>query len=189
MSETPADTQKPAPGIGVTADQQAPAKASAPWSLKNVPFVVATGVAAVLALALILTLTIGRSDGGSSAPATAESAASTDAGTVRIAVVMTLSDGKTARAGCVGTGGYSDIGPGTPVRITNQAGDILSAGSLGEGVSSIVGNSATCMWTVGMKDIPAGEKFYSAEVGSRGQITKSADDLAASYWKFELSLG
>jgi len=145
---------------------QLPAKAA--WNLSNRPFVVAAGVAAVLAVALVVTLVI---------------SIHPFAGGHDIDVTFTLTDDELGES-CQGDGGYSDIGSGTPVRVTDGDGSLLGAGSLGEGAYFGGG----CLWAVtidGVKDAD----FYSVEIGGRGAISKSATELEGDDWTFDVSLG
>ncbi|MGY1808554.1 hypothetical protein ACI8AF_14390 [Blastococcus sp. SYSU D00669] len=103
-----------------------------------------------------------------------------------IIVNFLLEDAKSAAAGCIGQGGYSDIGPGTPVTIKSGTGEILGAGSLGRGSNA---SGVNCLWSVIVRDVRLGEAFYSAEVGSRGAITYSQAELAGNGYEFDLSLG
>ncbi|GAA4308131.1 Hypothetical protein KLENKIAIHU_2768 [Klenkia terrae] len=100
-----------------------------------------------------------------------------------VTVLFTLSDSD-LRQDCEGDGGYADIGPGTPVRLTNESGVVLGATSLSEGDYS----GGTCTWTLTIPDV-GDAQFYSIEVGDRGQITNSSSEMEASGWSFFISLG
>jgi hypothetical protein len=107
-----------------------------------------------------------------------------------VTVNFHLADYDTAYFQCQGAGGYSDIGPGTTETNKNGDGKVLGAKSLGTGKSSTNGRQAAfCDWTVRIPGVPAGEKFYSTEVGSRGAVTSSAADLAKADWTVNVSLG
>ncbi len=110
--------------------------------------------------------------------------------TKTVTVYFQLVDFDTAFLDCEGTGGYSDIGPGTPVTLRNGEGEVLGAEPLGDGQPSGNGvQAAFCDWTVEIPNVPANEKFYAVEVGDRGDITASREDLAADRWEFAVSLG
>ncbi|HJX43214.1 MAG TPA: hypothetical protein VJ352_06015, partial [Geodermatophilus sp.] len=79
-----------------------------------------------------------------------------------------------------------DIGPGNPVTVRNGAGEILAASSLSDG-DGVIG--AYCTWTVVLPDVAADEDFYSIEIGRRGEISFSREELAQSDWVAELSIG
>jgi hypothetical protein len=111
--------------------------------------------------------------------------ASAGPGTRDVTINFVLNDSDTARAGCIGQGGYSDIGPGTPVTLKNASGTILGAASLGSGSAS----TGTCLWSVTLRDVPLDEDFYSAEVADRGAITHSLAELRSNNYQFDVSLG
>jgi hypothetical protein len=106
-----------------------------------------------------------------------------------VTVEFRLADFDTAFYDCQGTGGYDDIGPGSPVTIRNGAGEVVATSKLGEGQPSSNGRQeAYCDWTTKVEDVPAAD-FYAVEIADRGEITTSAEDLAANDWVFEIALG
>lgn len=110
--------------------------------------------------------------------------------TETVTVSFHLADYDTAYYGCQGTGGYSDISPGTSVTVKNGDGKVLGATTLGVGTASSNGaQQAYCDWTVKVPDVAADEGFYAVEVGSRGAVTMSKDDLAGKKWTVSVSLG
>ena len=145
------------------------------WWRRHLAVIVPWVLVAALAVTVVILLL----------PPSDESKSSSEPATVQVTVNFLLSDSDTARSGCEGDGGYGDIGSGTPVTIKNGSGDILGATSLGSGTAA----SGSCLWQVKVADVPAGERFYSAEVGSRGAITQSASELAANDYAFDVSLG
>jgi len=102
-----------------------------------------------------------------------------------VTVNFLLNDARSALNGCQGSGGYSDIGPGTPVTVRNGSGDLLASESLGSG--SAVGGG--CQWEIVFREVPRREDFYVVEVGSRGEISKSRTELESSNFVFDISLG
>lgn len=108
---------------------------------------------------------------------------------VRVPFVVTvnfqLNDAGAALNGCQGTGGYSDIGTGTPVTLRNGSGDLLATSSLGSGSNVGIG----CLWETVLRDVPRQEDFYVVEVGSRGEISNSRSELEAANLTFDVSLG
>ncbi|SSC21614.1 Hypothetical protein KLENKIAIHU_183, partial [Klenkia terrae] len=98
-------------------------------------------------------------------------------------VSFSLTDSDLGKS-CNGTGGYSDIGSGTPVRVTDGDGALLGAASLGDG--AYIGGG--CLRSVTVSDL-GDAAFYSVEVGDQGQISKSAAELEADGWSFDVSLG
>lgn len=155
-----------------------PALPPRPWWRRNVAVIVPWVL--VVALAVTVLLLSFRSTGPTpvvddAGPATRD-----------VTVSFVLRDADTAYSGCEGSGGYSDIGSGTPVRITSASGEILGAASLGPGSNT---HEDWCRWEVTIPAVRLGEAFYSAEVSDRGVITYSGEELAANDYRFELSLG
>lgn len=106
-----------------------------------------------------------------------------------VTVAFRLADYDTAFYECEGAEGYSDLGPETPVTIRDGSGEVLGVGKLGDGKPSSNGvQAAYCDWTARV-DVPAGEDFYAVEVADRGEMTVSADELAADGWTVSMSLG
>jgi hypothetical protein len=86
---------------------------------------------------------------------------------------------------CWGKGGYSDIAAGTPVTLKDEAATILATAALGLGT----GTDTECTFTFTLTGVSDSAKFYSVEVGRRGAISKSHDELEADGWVFGLTLG
>ena len=74
---------------------------------------------------------------------------------------------------CWGSGGYSDIGPGTEVYVKNSAGTALGHTPLGTGI----GTGSLCIFTFSV-DLTEGEDTYLFEVSHRGQLTYTWTQLA-----------
>ncbi|MEO3759783.1 hypothetical protein ABGB19_16035 [Mycobacterium sp. B14F4] len=74
--------------------------------------------------------------------------------------------GLTGGPGCRGTGGYSDIGPGTAVTVSDEDGTLLAKGALGAGY----GEQGWCSWSFRVTDVPGGKKFYKVEASHRGEV-------------------
>ncbi|MBT2480341.1 hypothetical protein [Streptomyces sp. ISL-94] len=87
-----------------------------------------------------------------------------------------------AGTGCEGKGGYKDIGAGTEVTVTDAAGKVVAAGSLGQG--EIVGTA--CMLRFTVEGIPEGSKLYRVEVSHRGALTKTEQELREGDLAFTL---
>lgn len=126
--------------------------------------------------------------GGCTSVISGESVAPTGS-PVRLPLVVTvnfqLNDSGSALNGCQGSGGYSDIGTGTPVTLRNGAGDLLATASLGSGSNLGV----SCVWETVLRDVPRREDFYVVEVGDRGEISQSRTELEAGDFTFDISLG
>ncbi|MDG4663699.1 DUF732 domain-containing protein [Mycobacterium sp. 236(2023)] len=75
---------------------------------------------------------------------------------------------------CVGASGYSDVNPGTPVTVRNGKGEILTTTYLEEG------KGGRYMCTFGFTfDVTEGQDRYVVEVGDRGELSYSFDELRA----------
>lgn len=110
---------------------------------------------------------------------------------------------------CSGTGGYSDFGHGMPVTVRNEDGRTIGTsstrnaplGTLAERLAmnkevsdaqaarrslrNIEGQGCMVIFEVEVDQ----SEFYEVEVGRRGEITYSHEDLLESDWYVELSLG
>jgi hypothetical protein len=84
-----------------------------------------------------------------------------------------------------GDGGYSDIGPGMPITVTDEKGTILASTTLPEqGEVSGFG----CVWTMRVP-VTDDAAQYSVGGGRRGSVTYSHQELESQHWKVSLSLG
>jgi hypothetical protein len=90
--------------------------------------------------------------------------------------------------GCLGRGGYSDVAAGLQVNVSDESGAIIATGALeqGEVVPDQFWNNCNFPFTV--SSVPTA-KFYRVEVGHRGQVTYSYDQMQAAGWRVALSLG
>lgn len=86
--------------------------------------------------------------------------------------------------GCGGTGGYEDIDSGLQVRVSNEAGTVIGTGALGS--SAVTPNG--CTFTFSVPNLPVA-KFYKVEVGNRGELSYSYEEMEAAGWKAEFTLG
>ncbi len=140
-----------------------------------------------LAAGAVLALT---ACGGSPAPA-----ATTDP--VRVGGHLVLSHGDSVRESgtgeggtpCQGTGGYGDIAAGAVVRVAADDGRTLALGALTGGF--VVGDPVITYqcrfgWSVTVTDLGPGE-FFVVEVGSRGEVRVTRDQLTGSL--ADLTLG
>lgn len=75
---------------------------------------------------------------------------------------------------CEGAGGYSDVGPGTPVTVKNGKGETLAATMLGQGKGSF----ANCTFSFTFP-VTEGEDRYVVSVGHRGEFSYSFGQLQA----------
>jgi hypothetical protein len=87
-------------------------------------------------------------------------------------------------AGCFGYGGYDDIEAGLQVVISNEANTVIGNGALGPGEITDDG----CLFRFQVRDVPVA-KFYNIEVGRRGKLNYSYDQMKAASWGVSLTLG
>lgn len=151
----------------------------------NLAIIIPWCLSGVLAIALVLVLVLDGHVPGAASAGASKGASSGGSPTHTVIVDFVLNDFASANNNCTGTGGYNDIGAGTPVTIEDSSGTILGAGSLGDGLAT----GGSCTWVVNIPKVALGKTFYSAEVGRRGKITQSADELKAANYSFSLSLG
>ncbi len=74
---------------------------------------------------------------------------------------------------CSGVGGYDDMRQGAPVAITADDGKTLALGKLEEGRFT----PGRCTFKFAVGEVPAGHKFYGVEVGHRGVIKETEEDV------------
>ncbi len=84
-----------------------------------------------------------------------------------------LSDIDTARAGCIGQGGYSDITGHDQVVVTDAAGKTVAIGRVVKGTT----DGETCEYTFLVPDVPSGLGFYGVEVGRRGRVQYNEEQI------------
>ena len=103
---------------------------------------------------------------------------------------MTLIDSGNDRSGtiCSGTGGYSDFGPGMNVVVKNEKGEIIGTSVTEPGPVPSEFAVVTCTVSFSVEELPRA-KFYEIEVGRRGALTYSYEELEGMDWHLELSLG
>jgi len=86
--------------------------------------------------------------------------------------------------GCDLSWGYADIGPGTDVVITDDAGNTVGEGNLGAGEDGV----GWCEFPFKVEDLPDSSS-YGITISHRGTIDFDRDDLENDDWHVELSLG
>ena len=96
--------------------------------------------------------------------------------------------GKMGVPGCSGTGGYDDIEYGLSVTVRDGSGHVLGTGRLGEG--KLVGSylPKSCIFEFSVGGLPE-VKFYAVEVGRRGELIYSFEEMRATNWRVAFSLG
>jgi hypothetical protein len=75
---------------------------------------------------------------------------------------------------CTTSGGYADIREGAQVVIKDDTGKVVATTTLGPGVSA----SGTCTFPFSVT-VPTGSDFYAVELGRRGSVHYTAEQLAA----------
>lgn len=90
---------------------------------------------------------------------------------------------------CYGTGGYSDIKGGMAVTVMNEKGEILATGSVENGKRPPGQFSeVSCVLEFQLEEIPK-SNFYSIEIGRRGKLNYSFEEIQKNNWELELSIG
>lgn len=82
------------------------------------------------------------------------------------------------------TGGYSDIGTGTQIRVSDAAGTLLGVGSLTGGVARWDLGGCQFMFEV----VAEASDLYQVEVAKRGQLAWRHDELETNGWQVVLNL-
>jgi hypothetical protein len=80
--------------------------------------------------------------------------------------------------------GLDDLGPGTQVTVTNQAGTIIGIGELDDGY---LRESVVCVFRFKVSNLPRSD-FYSVEVSHRGEVRFSFSKLTQKHWSIKLAL-
>ena len=110
---------------------------------------------------------------------------------------FTVEEGSmTAKTGdpCFTEGGYDDIGAGTQVVVRDGTdGSTLATGRLGGGewALTVLGTNSDlryCEFSILVKDVPTGPAFYEIEVGRRGSLTYSSEELDEIGWDIAFTL-
>jgi hypothetical protein len=89
---------------------------------------------------------------------------------------------------CSGEGGYSDIRPGLQVTVKNGSGSIIGKSSLGPNEYSGENANVVCKYSFKINNVPKAD-FYQIEVGSRGALSYSFEELRKQDWNVAFSLG
>jgi hypothetical protein len=104
---------------------------------------------------------------------------------------FTLIDADIQRGGggiCVGTGGYSDIAPGLQVTVKDGSGNILGLGKLGPDQHKGQYSEVACEYGFKVENIPRAD-FYDIEVGRRGSLKYSFEEIRKKGWVLTFTLG
>jgi hypothetical protein len=183
---SPEDAVCPACGAPTGPAVAQPAAPGRP-SISRTTVVVLAVVVAVVLLggAAAIALLASRSDDAPDAPVAA--APSKAPPTTTITGAMLLNDLKAHLTGCrEATVFYTDIAPGAPVLIKDEANAIIGTGSLGPGRKE---GTRACLFEFSVPNVRADANVYTVEVGTSGNQQKTREQAAAEGWKFELKLG
>lgn len=96
-------------------------------------------------------------------------------------------------ASCSGTGGYDDIRGGLGVVVKDAAGKTIATGQLGPGVAMQTLDTGAitlydCRFPITLTDVPESD-FYEIEVGRRGSLSYSQEQMEAAGWNVALTIG
>lgn len=105
--------------------------------------------------------------------------------TIKGSITLIDSDIEGTDDNCYGTGGYRDVRTNMPVTIRDGQGIILATGETRSGKKDSI---VTCIFEFEVSEIPKVD-FYSIEVGRRGQLNYSFQELEEKEWTVGLSLG
>jgi hypothetical protein len=98
---------------------------------------------------------------------------------------LSSSDVEFSSSDCHGTGGHSDIRSGMGVTITDEAQEIVATTNLAYDASG--SSSSGCAYTFAV--LVPDAKFYGVEIGHRGRVTYSREELVARAWIVATTLG
>lgn len=79
----------------------------------------------------------------------------------------------TKGCGYAGSGGYADVRAGAPVTVKDSAGKTLALGQLGTGKAE----GKVCRFDFTVGGVPSGEEIYGIEVGRRGVVQYTEDQM------------
>lgn len=105
--------------------------------------------------------------------------------TIKGSLTLVDSDIEGSDEYCYGGGGYSDIEANMSVTIRDGQGNILATGNTGSGQKESL---VQCVFSFEIPDIPKSD-FYAIEVGRRGELNYSFEELNAKEWTVGLSIG
>ncbi len=90
---------------------------------------------------------------------------------------------------CYGTGGYEDLSGALTVTVKDGKSQIITTGLTNSGVRPKDDEYAkvTCIFEFKVEDIPKSD-FYSIEIGRRGNLNYSFEDLENRNWNVEFSI-
>lgn len=89
---------------------------------------------------------------------------------------------------CAGNGGYDDVEPGLQVVVRDGEGSTLGTGRLAYDHDAHEASRDVCPLVFGVPGLPRSD-FYAVEVGRRGELVYSFDELEAAGWEVQATLG
>lgn len=99
---------------------------------------------------------------------------------------ITTSSGSVQLGGsCTTRGADSDIVEGTDVSVRDDADKVVGSGALAAGTLDFT-THVVCVFRFSVTGIPDAT-FYTVEIGSRGKLTFSKDDLDAKHWSIVMT--
>lgn len=109
-----------------------------------------------------------------------------EAPTITITGSFSLTDGfHDVGQSCSGSGGYSDFGQGMNVTIRDGDGNVVGSGATGPAEGQSPG---WCVTEFEIEDVEIVD-FYEIEVGQRGSLSYSYEDLESNDFNVDLTLG
>ncbi len=149
-----------------------------------VPLLVTVGVVAALGgiAALVLTLSGG---GGTARPAVTPSQTQTPSTWAIAGAITVPATVDRSTESCTVESGYDDVSAGTPVTVTDEHGTTVGAATLDDGIPDPL-TSDRCVFPFHL-EVKLGPSFYKFEVGRRGGVTYTAEQVRAG--NIQLRLG
>ena len=105
--------------------------------------------------------------------------------TVTGQLALTTASDLSVGSSCEGTGGYSDIAPGTQVIIEDETGSTLATSSFGTGTF----DGVSCIFGFEFTDVPKAAFYRVHQSSDRGVLQYSYQDMVDSNWSVSLTLG
>ena len=100
-------------------------------------------------------------------------------------MALTTASDLSVGSSCEGTGGYSDIAPGTQVIIEDETGSTLATSSFGTGTF----DGVSCIFGFEFTDVPKAAFYRVHQSSDRGVLQYSYQDMVDSNWSVSLTLG
>lgn len=98
---------------------------------------------------------------------------------------LTTANDLSAGDSCQGTGGYSDITPGTQVVVEDDTGKTLATSAFGPGTY----DGTSCVFQFTFTDVPKAAFYRVQQNGNRGVLQYSYAEMVSNNWSVHLTLG